>query len=260
MTRPAGRTIVQMSDCHLFADVDATLLGTPTRPRLHQVIEEIDRRSPHFDLLVVTGDTAHDESRETYDAFAAELGERVERLRILPGNHDHRGSLLEVFPNACAGVDGGVTFRAESAGWILIGLDSQRPGVPAGELGTTQLAWLQTMLEASPTTDTILFMHHPPIGVGSEWLDAIALQDAAALGSMLEGHPQVKIVLTGHVHQEASGLLGRVRVLTTPAVGPQFRPHTDGFEIEPGPPAYRVVELTPGGAWSTTVVRCSASQ
>jgi 3',5'-cyclic-AMP phosphodiesterase len=106
----------------------------------------------------------------------------------------------------------------------------------------------------------ILFVHHPPIDVASPWLDAIALQDADALGSVLDGHPQVKVVLTGHVHQEASGSLGRARVLSSPAVGKQFRPHTQSLEIEPGPPAHRVIEISPDGKWSTTVVRCSAAE
>ena len=259
MTSGTARTIVQISDCHLFDDVDGTLRDIPTRPRLRRVIEEIDRRTPRFDFLVVTGDTAHDERRATYDAFAAELGDRVERLRIVPGNHDARGSLLLVFPDGCSSVVERATFVADAEGWLLVGLDSHSPGESKGHLGEPQLEWLRTTLESRRDTDTILFVHHPPIDVASPWLDAIALQDADALGSVLDGHPQVKVVLAGHVHQEASGALGRARVLTTPAVGPQFRPRTRSLEIEPGPPAYRVIELSPDGKWSTTVVRCSAA-
>lgn len=259
MTPGKARTIVQISDCHLFTDIEGTLGDVPTRPRLHRVIAEIEQRTPDFDLLVVTGDTAHDETASTYDALAAELGHWVERLRIVPGNHDERTSLARHFPNACATVAERVTFLAETAGWLLVGLDSQRPGESAGFLGEPQREWLRATLEAKRDADTILFLHHPPIDVASPWLDAIALHDADALGSVLDGHPQVKLVLTGHVHQEASGSLGRARVLTTPAVAPQFRPHTQSLEIESGPPAYRVIELSPGGEWSTTVVRCSAA-
>ncbi len=260
MTAGTARTIVQISDCHLFTDIEGALLGIPTRPRLRRVMDEIEQRTPDFDLLVVTGDTAHDETASTYDVLAAELGHRVERLRIVPGNHDERTALTRRLPNACATIGDRVAFLTETRGWLLIGLDSQRPGESAGSLGLQQLEWLRAMLEAKRDTDTILFLHHPPIDVASPWLDAIALQDADALGSMLDGHPQVRLVLTGHVHQEASGSLGRARVLTTPAVGPQFRPHTETLEIEHGPPAYRVIELSPGGEWSTTVVRCSAAR
>lgn len=256
MTPDGTRTIVQISDCHLFTDTAGSLRDIATRPRLRRVMEEIERRTPDFDLLVVTGDTAHDETRTTYDAFAAELGHRVDRLRIVPGNHDERTSILSAFPSACAAVAERVTFLAEAAGWLLIGLDSHRTGDAAGELGAPQREWLRATLEANRDADTILFLHHPPIEVASPWLDEIALQDADELRSVLDRHHQVRVVLTGHVHQEALGVIGHARVLTTPAVGPQFRPHTESLVIEPGPPAYRELELSPDGEWSTTVVRC----
>lgn len=251
------RTIVQVSDCHLFADAEGELRGIRTRPRLRRVIEEIERRSPDFDLLVITGDTAHDETRATYDAVAAELGGRVERLRIVPGNHDERAALLRAFPHACALVADRVTFLVEMGVWVLIGLDTQRPGSASGSLGKEQLAWLQESLHAHPRAHVALFLHHPPIAVGSPWLEEIGLEDADALGTLLVSHPQVSLVFSGHVHQEAFGSLGRARVLTTPAVGPQFRPRTEQLEIEIGPPAYREIELSSDGGWSSTVVRCS---
>ena len=64
---------------------------------------------------------------------------------------------------------------------------------------------------------------------------------------MLAQHPQVRAVITGHVHQEASGRCGGADVHTSPAVGPQFRPHTETLVIDPGPPAYRIIELHPDG-------------
>ena len=69
---------------------------------------------------------------------------------------------------------------ADSLGdWRLIGLDSQITGALPGELGAEQLAWLASLLTAS-SQPTVLFLHHPPIMVGSAWLDRIGLVDAAA--------------------------------------------------------------------------------
>ena len=78
------------------------------------------------------------------------------------------------------------------------------------------------------------------------------------LETVLVTHRQVRAVFSGHVHQEALGGCGGAEVRTSPAVGPQFRPHTEALVIDPGPPAYRIVELHPAGTWSTTVVRCAA--
>jgi len=257
MTALTSLTIVQLTDCHLFTDPRGSLRGIETQPRLRQVIADVRRRVPDFDVLVVTGDTANDEADATYEAFRMELGDWSERLRIVPGNHDDRSSLTRLFPDACERIGERVGFVTETPDWIVIGLDSQLSGQTAGELGGEQLAWLRARLGAAPELDALLFIHHPPIPVGSAWLDEIGLHDAAELGALIAAHPRVRAVISGHVHQEVSGSIGGAAVHTTPAVGPQFRPRTTSFEIDPGPPGYRIVELRPAGAWSTTVVRCN---
>jgi Icc protein len=259
MTTDPSLTIVQLTDCHLFTDPDGSLRDVATRPRLHAVVEDICERVPDFDLLVVTGDTAHDEAQATYEEFRAELADWVDRLRIVPGNHDNRAALRRVFPVATEEIGDHVGFRVERGEWLVIGLDSQLTGEDAGELGPGQLAWLDDRLAVDPARNAVLFLHHPPIAVESPWVDRIGLLDAGALETVLAQHPQVRAVITGHVHQEASGRCGGADVHTSPAVAPQFRPHTETLVIDPGPPAYRIIELYPTGDWSTTVVRCPAS-
>ena len=257
MTPSPARIIVQLTDCHLFADPDGSLGDIATLPRLRLVLEDIRRLAPDFDLLVVTGDTAHDEQSATYEAFRDELGDWVERLRIVPGNHDDREALARTFPRGCGPLADRIGFLVETAGWVVIGLDSQLGDETPGELGAEQRAWLRARLEGRPDLDTVLFLHHPPTPVGSPWLDEIGLRDAGELDALLQAHPQVRAVVSGHVHQEASGTIGGATVYTTPAVAPQFRPHTTTLEIAAGPPAYRIVELRPAGAWSTIVVHCT---
>jgi hypothetical protein len=62
------------------------------------------------------------------------------------------------------------------------------------------------------------------------------------------------MLLTGHVHQQFSASFEEACVLTTPAVGPHFRPRTKEVEIMPHRPSYRVIELGAAGEWSTQVV------
>ena len=257
MTPGIPYRIVQLTDCHLFSDADGNVRDIVTRPRLDTVLRELRRRTPGPDLLVITGDTAHDEALATYEAMHEALGDWVPRLRIVPGNHDDRRLLRRVFADSCGDARGRVTFHVDTAGWQLIGLDSQLTGETPGELGDEQLTWLRSRLEVAPGLNTLLFVHHPPIEVGSPWLDEIGLQDAEALRLLLHEHQQVRLVACGHVHQEITGSLAGASVHTTPAVGPQFRPHTAALEIDPGPPGYRVVELWPDGRWSTEVVRCA---
>jgi Icc protein len=253
-----SRRIVQLTDGHLFADPNRALRDTATWPRFIAVLEDVRRRALPFDLLVLSGDTAHDEGPATYRAARKELGEWADRVRAVPGNHDQRAGLAEAFP-AAGGVAERVTFHERWRDWQAIGLDTQRPGELPGSLGNEQLAWLDGLL-GDARLPTLLFMHHPPVDVQSPWLDAIKLQDAAEFAGMLSRHPHARLVSCGHVHQETASSLGGIAVLTTPAVGPQFRPRTAQLEIDPGPPAYRLIELHAAGEWSSQVLRCTASQ
>lgn len=252
------RRAIQLTDCHLFADPAQALRGIVTWPRLTAVLADIRRRFPDFDLLVLSGDTAHDEALATYQAVRRELADWIDRVRIVPGNHDDRQGLRQVFPYSSGDLAGRVTFHQQWDDWQAIGLDSQRPGELPGSLGAKQLAWLHVRLATTPSIPTLLFLHHPPVAMHSPWLDEIGLRDSAELERLLRDYPQVRLIACGHVHQELAAALGGATVVTTPAVGPQFRPRTATLEIEWAPPAYRVVELAADGTWSTQVLRCTA--
>lgn len=248
------RELIQLTDCHLFADPHRSLRDIVTWPRFMATLQVVRQRVPNADLLVLSGDTAHDETRATYESVFRELTDWTERCRILPGNHDDRDAIRGVFSPANDGPPGRITFHVAWPDWQVIGLDSQQPGELAGQLGSDQLDWLHGRLELS-AVPAVLFLHHPPLDVQSAWLDRIGLRDATDFGRLLERHPQVRLVVCGHVHQQLAASLAHATVLTTPAVGPQFRPRTEQLEIDvAAPPAYRLLELHPEGRWSTQVL------
>lgn len=247
--------IVQLTDCHLFADPAQALRGIVTRPRFEAALRDIRERDLDPELLVFTGDTAHDESLATYTDVRSAVADMLERVRIIPGNHDDRALLREVFPQAAGTLVGRNAFHVACDDWQVFGLDSQIPGELPGLLGPDQLEWLNTRLTAV-LLPALILLHHPPIPVHSPWLDRIALQDAVDLQRIIELHPQVRLIVTGHVHQELAGSLAHATVLTTPAVGPPFRPRTAELVIDDLPPCYRLIELHPDGAWSSQVLRC----
>lgn len=274
--------IVQLTDCHLFADPATSLRGIVTWPRFVAVLQslrqqlerievtctvprtQIQTREPSrhrdtsvrhaldaIDLLVITGDIAHDEIPLTYDAVIHELGDWISKVRVVPGNHDHRRAIQDRFPGSRSPCTGRATFDEQFDHWQVIGLDSQRPGEVAGSLGDVQLSWLRQRLETTRNFDTLLFLHHPPIAVQAPWLDKIGLQDAEDLNRLLSDFPRVKLIGCGHVHHEVVATFGPATVFTTPAVGPKFRPRTEALVIEEGPPEFRLWELFPSGQWST---------
>ena len=248
--------IIQISDLHLFADPAAELKGICTRERLERVLGALRQESGKAELLIVTGDLAHDERLETYQALRELLKEWLPRVRVLPGNHDNRTFMRQVFGDIVLAAGERNVFADSAGNWRLIGLDSQIPGAVAGELGTEQLGWLEQQLAAT-SQPTVLFLHHPPIPVGSTWLDQIGLLDASALWKMLERFPKVRLICTGHIHQELTIRHDRVVVLATASTGVQFLPETESLVVDYLPPGYRLLELQDDGGVRTRVIRVS---
>lgn len=248
--------VIQITDCHVMVDRDAELKGIRTRARLERVMEQITLRHPTADRLVVTGDLTHDEQLATYESLAELWTPWRSRLRVLPGNHDDRQFMAQVFADQVERLHERVMFHEVVAGWRLLGLDSQRPGQVSGELGDTQREWLDKQLCADSGHPVCLFLHHPPISMNSLWLDEIRLQDGSELLQLVGRHPQIRLVVCGHVHQESAHLDGAAWVVTTPSTGVQFQPETAVLQVDSGAnPGYRVLELSRAGRIRTWIER-----
>jgi len=246
--------ILQITDLHLFRDPGQCLRGVATEDSFRRVLQLAQQRFAHADWVVLTGDLAHDEERDTYRRLREALGDWLPRCLLLPGNHDQRALLREVFPDRVGGGDGPVTFTTRLGDWQLVGLDSHQPGQVSGRLGHDQLQWLNTHL--APDAPSLLFLHHPPFPVHSPWLDAIRLEDGDVFMQLVAARPQVRAVCCGHVHQELEAWHGPVRLLASPSTSLQFQPGTDALAIAPHQPGFRVLTLD-GDALSTEIVRVS---
>lgn len=246
--------IVQISDLHLFADPEAELKGLKTQAGVTAVLNDIRVRHPDFDLLVISGDHTHDELPETYRRIRSMLGDWLSRTRLIPGNHDERPVIRQVFGELVPETGERLTFEVSLPGWRLLGVDSHVPGQLYGEVGTDQWEWLAAQA-ASSRDPAVLFLHHPPLPIGSPWMDTIRLRDVEGLKQVIAGWPELKLICHGHIHQEFSGTLDGVPVMSVPSSAVQFRPRTQELEVDTLPPGYRVIHLREGGNFSTEVVR-----
>src|SRR5262245_52175673 len=71
------RRLVQITDCHLFADRERDLRDVVTWPRMVAILQQVRLQVPDADLLVLTGDTAHDAARETYRSVRELMKDRL---------------------------------------------------------------------------------------------------------------------------------------------------------------------------------------
>jgi Icc protein len=169
----------------------------------------------------------------------------------LPGNHDDPALLAASLPGSPVGAP-----RVHPCGdWAIALLDSQQPGECGGRLGPERLALLAERLAASTARHWLLAVHHPPMTIGSPWMDAMGLADGPALLKLLARDGRVRAVVCGHVHQRFEARYQGIQLLSCPATRVQFAPRTSACRVEDGRPAFRWLELAPDGRVGTGVVR-----
>ncbi len=247
--------ILQLTDLHVFKDPDMRLKGIPTRELLEDVVRHVSETGRTFDHVIVTGDHTHDELAESYGAVRQILAPWLNRLWQVPGNHDDRSVLRSVFGDRISGVgQDRITFSFNAGRWLCLGIDTHVPGAVPGRIEADQIHWIRQQIQWGHPNRVALFMHHPPVDVGSLWMDPIGLSGKELLHELLNSESRIQLVCCGHVHHEFSSQVGNAKIFTTPATGLQFNPAGRQGNFVAAPPGYRVVELTDEG-FSTTVCR-----
>lgn len=235
--------LIQISDCHLCTNPEArSRIGYPLR-QLRAVVAQARRLRP--DIVLVSGDISHDESPAAYRHAFEVFAEFECPWFWMTGNHDHPAFMEELHP---------FHDELDLGEWRLLLLDSRVPGQAGGELGQAALQDLAMRLEEDDRP-TLLAMHHPPLEIGSAWMDALGLADREALWQTLAAYGQVRAVLCGHIHQAFAKRHGDIAVYGCPATADQFLPRRDEFTLdEASRPGFRIIDLE-GQRLSTWVER-----
>ncbi|MEY2727762.1 MAG: 3,5-cyclic adenosine monophosphate phosphodiesterase CpdA [Planctomycetota bacterium] len=241
--------ILQLSDLHLFSSPTSLLRSVATHETLLQVVRHIQDSGLCPDHVVITGDHTHDELPESYAAVADLVRPWRDRLWQIPGNHDDRQLLRQAFSDRIppGSAEQPVTFSFEADGWLCLGLDTHLPGSVAGRIGAAQIDWARRVVQRSDTAHVLLFLHHPPLRIGSIWMDAIGLEGREMLEIWCHEEPRIKLICCGHVHHEFCARLGNAVVLSTPSTGVQFSPRGDAPTFVPGAPGFRIIQLSETG-------------
>ncbi len=249
---PTPFIVAQISDFHLFADPAATLLEWPTEPSFRAVLEEAVACEP--DLLLITGDLTQDGSPAAYRRIMSALEETGIRYCCLPGNHDDP----EIMRDLMSTPAGPEIHIERLSNWHLLMLDSHVEGATHGRVHPDAIDQLNDVLDTL-SQPVMIAVHHPPVKIGCKWIDGINLQRAAPLLDAVRSHPQVKLVLSGHVHQSFATSLGHAAIYTTPATSIQFKPGVDEFTLDDAAPGFRLVRLYSDGSHDSQVRRVPVS-
>ncbi len=235
--------VAQFSDLHVAAE-GRDSSGIDAAARLSRCIAHLATLDVAPDLLMLSGDLVDRGSVPEYRRLRALLAEVRIPLRLMPGNHDRRAPMREVFADHdYLGSDGRMFYHRDLRGLRVIALDSLVEGSEGGDLDAAQLQWLDRLLHGSPQMPALVLLHHPPVATGFSRMDriSVAAGSAEALGGILAAHPQVRAVLCGHVHRSVQAVWRGVQVSVCPSAAFQARLHLGRgrFEASPDePPAY----------------------
>jgi Icc protein len=248
--------LIQITDCHLGPQQSETLLGLNTDQSLEDVLQLIQEAEPRFDHLVCTGDVASAGHIDCYRRFAHSIRRYFPQpLSWLAGNHD--SAEIMASEQDALGIQGRLVTLGE---WLLVLLDSSVPGQVYGQLAASELDFLAHVLESHPDKHTIVSLHHQPIPVGSLWIDQYVVRNADTLFQLIDEHPQVKVIVWGHVHQEFQQQRKGVTLVATPSTCVQFKPLCDDFTVDTQMPGYRWFELNSDGTFATGIARVTNKQ
>lgn len=251
MNQVSPMLIAQVTDMHLFADESQELLGMPTMRSFQAVVECLEKLRADLDLLLLTGDLSGDGTLESYENVQNLLSPLQIPTYWLPGNHDCAIAMRQVLNFRL------ISLRKsfERGRWNFVLLNSSVSKYMHGHLSATSLHWLDSQLKIMSNQPTLVALHHPPYHVNSQWLDGSTLENPEELFAVLDRHPQVKLVVFGHIHQEFHYQRNDVYYLGTPSTCIQFKPETTTFALDQKPPGFRLLKLYPNGTWETSVER-----
>lgn len=166
------------------------------------------------------------------------------RMHCVPGNHDVRALMQKV----CCAPPFSYCAYEEIGNWLLVGLDSCISGEAGGIVSSEELDRLSDIVGGSDAGHVMVCLHHPPVAMGSTWLDTVGLKNGDAFLQRLHALGRVRLAVFGHVHQPYDAEYEGIRIVATPSTCRQFLPGSDEFAVDDRPPAYRRITLRHDGS------------
>ncbi|MEN8227627.1 MAG: metallophosphoesterase [Bacteroidota bacterium] len=244
-----------LSDSHLFKSRDQELFGVNTYGSLKKLSNHIKLTDGSYDLLVALGDLSEDGHTSAYEHFHDLTKELAASSCIwIKGNHDQ----FDNVPGELA--KNYIQSEWHMDPWSFIFLDTTINGKDEGELGEAELHRLDSFTKTYKERYILIFMHHQPIDVGSDFIDVLGLNDKQVFWESISNNRSIRGIVFGHIHQVFDGYVNGIRLLSMPATSMQFKPLSRELEFDKPFHGYRTITLGPDGSIDTKVDRITVAE
>lgn len=219
-----GALIAQITDTHVGFEPEAGE-NEFNFVRFRNVLGHLMSQSVQPDLLILSGDLADGGQAASYVRIRDLISDCPFPVHMIPGNHDCRDEMLKAFPEIPV-VDGFAQFVIpveDEAGNMLriLCIDTYEPGRHGGAFCDVRADWLARELAAHPDTPTLIFMHHPPVVAGIDWMDPKPDEPwFTRFHDTVRGHAQIISIQAGHLHRPLHAVVEGIPLSVTPAVAP----------------------------------------
>ncbi len=192
--------VLQISDTHLCAVPGPRPQGDPDAA-LQATVDAL--RDTPADLVVLTGDLADDGSQDALRRVHDIVDGLDVPIVAIAGNHDVPGNVRVVFGEARI---------TEVGAWRVVPVDTVIPGC---DDGAVDVAGVESCLDVLDHRPTMIVMHHPPRSPSTHpWFQ---LRGADELMDSLARRPHVRLIASGHLHQDIDITEGAVRIRGAPS-------------------------------------------
>ena len=213
--------IVQISDTHISLDHPGRAAD------LEACVHYINATEVQPDVVVHTGDIAHNGLVKEYEVARQALDQLSAPYFVLAGNRDKRSELIAAFSDDDHIRPGmaHVQYAVEHFPVRLIVVDTVSEQSNKGRFCSQRLSDLSQMLMADTSRPCAVFAHHPPfdVTVAPDPFQFELRAEADAVLAELARHRHVSELYCGHIHRGFEAMFGSLRASVVSSVAEDVR-------------------------------------